>query len=240
LTFAEILLDQNLYRVCRVSFNKLDSGHHYIDHKFSNAKLKISRRDIENYLGPTDADASASADYNSKDYVQCAIEVVLETLFDDQRHHLTEKALRPIACGRPFILAATPNSLQYLRDYGFETFDGFIDESYDTIDDPRERLCAIANEMQRISSLPPNAKQKLWQQLYEISARNKRLFFSDQWHADIVSEFKKNFDSAIQQVTFTNKHWNKIKKLIPNYHDNLICDPDDLNRFNSWLSSKQS
>lgn len=240
LTFAEILLNQNLYSVCRVSFNKTDSGHHYFDHEFSNKKLTIARQDIENYLDPTDADASASADYDSTDYVQCAIEVVLETLFDDQRHHLTEKTLRPIACGRPFILAATPNSLQYLRDYGFETFDGLIDESYDTIDDPRERLCAIAKEMRRISSLPHNLKQKLWQQLYEISARNKQLFFSDQWHADIVLEFKKNFDSAMQQATVTNKHWNKLKKLIPNYHDTLFCKTDDLNRFNSWLSSKQS
>jgi hypothetical protein len=46
---------------------------------------------------------------------------------------LTEKALRPIACGQPFILAATPGSLQYLRSYGFKTFSGYIDETYDTI-----------------------------------------------------------------------------------------------------------
>lgn len=240
LTFIEILLNQNLHNACRVTFNNTDSGNHYTNHKFTNPKLTITRKDIENYLDPTDADASASADYDSKDYVRCAIEVVLETIFDDQRQHLTEKALRPIACGRPFILAATPNSLQYLRDYGFETFNGLIDESYDTIIDPGERLCAIAKEMQRISLLAPDSKQKLWQQLYEISARNKQLFFSDQWHSNIVLEFKKNFDSAVQRVTFTNKNWNKIKSLIPNYHDDLICDSDYMDQFNIWLSSRQS
>jgi len=240
LTFIEILLNQNLHTVCKVTFNDTDSGNHYADHKFTNVKLAIARKDIENYIGPTDASASASADYNNTDYATTAIEVVLETLFDDSRNHLTEKSLRPIACGRPFILAATPNSLQYLRDYGFETFHGLIDESYDTISDPRERLCAIANEMQRINLLSPDSKQKLWQQLYTISTRNKQLFFSDQWHNDVVSEFKKNFDSSIQRVTATNKYWNKIKRLVPDYHDDLICDADELEQFNDWLSSRQS
>jgi hypothetical protein len=240
LTFTEMLLNQNLHRVCHMYFRKFDSENYYVDHKFANAKLSIACKDIENYLDSNDIDASASADYDNKDYAQCAIEVVLETLFDDQRQHLTEKALRPIACGRPFILAATPNSLQYLRDYGFETFDGLINESYDTIDDPRERLCAIVEEMQRISSLAPDLKQKLWQQLYEISARNKQLFFSDHWHNRIVSEFKNNFESAIKRVTCTEKHWTKLKKLVagadPNYHDYLIFDPDNLIQFDPMHS----
>jgi hypothetical protein len=240
LTFAEMLLNQNLHRVCHINFNKIDSGNCYVDHKFANTELSIDRKDIENYLDSNDVDASASADYNNKDYVQCAIEVVLETLFDDQRQHLTEKALRPIACGRPFILAATPNSLQYLRDYGFETFDGLINESYDMINDPRERLFAIVEEMQRISSLAPDLKQKLWQQLYEISARNKQLFFSDHWHDCIVSEFKNNFESAIKRVTSTEKYWNYLKKSVAeddlNYHDYLIFDPDNLIQFNPMRS----
>jgi hypothetical protein len=46
---------------------------------------------------------------------------VAETVFDT-RIHLTEKTLRPIACGHPFILAAGPGSLKYLQTYGFRTF----------------------------------------------------------------------------------------------------------------------
>jgi hypothetical protein len=68
---------------------------------------------------------------------------VLETLFDDHRWHLTEKSLRPIACGKPFVLMATPGSLQYLRQYGFKTFDGLIDETYDSIQNPKQRLQAV-------------------------------------------------------------------------------------------------
>lgn len=240
LRFIELLLNQNLHDVCKVSFNPVDTDTHYTNHKFANHQFRLNRADIENYIPTTHVDASASADYDSQDYAQCAIEVVLETLFDDQRQHLTEKALRPIACGRPFIIVSTPGCLQYLRDYGFETFDGLIDESYDTIQDPDERLYAITAEMKRISMLAPDQKRKLWQDLYEISAKNRQLFFSDQWHDKIVSEFKNNFDSAIARVTCTNKSWNKIKKLVPDYHDNLLCNEDDLKKFNTWLAAKQS
>ena len=86
---------------------------------------------------------------------------MLETLFDDTRWHLTEKSLRPSACGKPFMLAATAGSLQYLRSYGFKTFSGLIDESYDLIVEPHLRLQSIAQEMQRISQLSPNKKYKL-------------------------------------------------------------------------------
>ena len=62
---------------------------------------------LENYYHPTGASSLASADFDIEDYNNTDIEVVLETLFDDTRWHLTEKALRPIACGQPFMFAAT-------------------------------------------------------------------------------------------------------------------------------------
>jgi hypothetical protein len=129
----------------------------------------------------------------------------LETLFDDARHHLTEKALRPIACGRPFILAATAGSLQYLKQYGFKTFDGLIDETYDRIQDPRKRLEAIVQEIKRISILDHDQKKLLWSKLYAIAEHNRRLFFSDAWRDLIVHEFKNNLDSAINTLTATGK-----------------------------------
>lgn len=121
------------------------------------------------------------------------IEVVLETLFDDTRQHLTEKTLRPIACGHPFILAATPNSLQYLRSYGFETFDGLIDETYDTISDPIQRLHAIVSSMKQLLTADANVHA----QLKSIAARNKKRFFSAEFQQHVIDEFKSNFDQAL-------------------------------------------
>jgi hypothetical protein len=84
--------------------------------------------------------SAASADYDPNDFINSEISVILETVFDDRRIHLTEKTLKPIACGHPFILAAGPGALEYIRSYGFKTFAPYIDESYDQETDSLKRL----------------------------------------------------------------------------------------------------
>jgi hypothetical protein len=95
------------------------------------------------------------------------------------------------------MLMATHGSLQYLRDYGFQTFDGIIDETYDTITDPRQRLDAVIQEMSRIAALNRSEKYILWKQLYEIARFNQGLFFSKDWQQSISQEFLTNLYRAI-------------------------------------------
>ena len=133
--FAEMLLDANLEQHCCTNFNPTDQGQHWLSHNFLNEKFRPQRQDLDRFFLPTSVDSTASADYVAADYCNSRIEVVLETLFDDNRNHLTEKTLRPIACQQPFIIAATPGSLEYLRSYGFRTFEGIWDESYDDAED---------------------------------------------------------------------------------------------------------
>lgn len=222
LTLVEMLANNDLISYCRTTFSAVDNQLHYTQHQFANPDLAISRNDLHERYPANTHDASASADYNSEDYATIGIEIVLETLFDDRRHHLTEKTLRTIACGRPFMLASTPGSLQYLKQYGFETFDGLIDETYDTITDSRQRLDAIVQEIKRISLLDCDQKRLLWIKLYAIAKRNKRLFFSTKWHDFIVEEFKDNFNSAINQMTATGKHQNKLDKIASNNDPEMI------------------
>jgi hypothetical protein len=205
LTLAEMLADNHLISCCKTKFSADDNQLPYTQHTFVNPDLAISRDDLHEIYPPNTHNATASADYSNEDYATTGIEVVLETLFDDSRHHLTEKTLRPIACGRPFILAAAPGSLQYLKQYGFKTFDGILDETYDTILDPRERLKTIVQEIKRISNLDHDQKRLLWTKLYAIAEHNRRLFFSDAWHDLIVNEFKNNLDSAIDALSATGK-----------------------------------
>lgn len=200
LKFAELLIENNLIKNSKVRFNPIDGDCNYQDHKFSNNDLSISRFDIENFYQLNESKSSASADYDATDYSQCAIETVLETLFDDSRLHLTEKTLRPVACGRPFILAATPGSLEYLRSYGFRTFAPFINEDYDACSCPKERLAMIAAEMQRIANLALDEKHQLWEELYKIAEYNQQLFFSKHWHTTIIEEYKCNMKNALKHT----------------------------------------
>jgi hypothetical protein len=112
---------------------------------------------------------------------------------------LTEKSLRPIACGKPFVLMATPGSLQYLRQYGFKTFGGLIDETYDNIQNPKQRLQAVIAEMKRISVLPVQQKTKLFSDLDSIAKFNKHLFFTS-FFDSLVNEYKQNIDSAMIEM----------------------------------------
>jgi hypothetical protein len=191
LKFAELIVQNDLQTHCRMKFNPLDNGQHHSDHVYHNPGFLVTIA-LENYFDLNTFDAAASADYTNTDYKSTNIEVVLETLFDDQRWHLTEKILRPIACGQPFIIAATPGSLEYLRSYGFHTFSPLIDETYDTIQDPVARLKAITAEMRRITDLAVSQKQSLFAQLRTIAQHNRQWFFSSEFHHSIIRELQYN------------------------------------------------
>lgn len=64
---------------------------------------------------------------------------------------LTEKTYKTIAAKHPFIIAQRPGILSALHSEGYKTFSPYIDETYDTIDNDRDRLNAIYNEVLRLS-----------------------------------------------------------------------------------------
>jgi hypothetical protein len=224
LRFAELLIHLNLQDHCQTNINPVEPelGIHYELHKFSNPAWRPSIV-LENYFPTTAADSWASADIALDDYEATDIEVVLETLFDDPRQQLTEKALRPIACGQPFILASTVGSLEYLRSYGFKTFGDVWDESYDLVEDPAERLIQIAELMKYISTWLPHVKESKMSQAQAIADYNKKLFFSKEWQENIVDEYKNNFSNAmkIMAANITSAHTKKLQKLTL---DSLVSD----------------
>ena len=245
LKFAELLCANNLTAYCKTSFSPIDSDMHYQDHRYQNSKFAISTV-LESHLPLNIHCSSASADYNHDDYVSTGIEVVLETLFDDRRNHLTEKMLRPIACGVPFIAVATPGSLAYLKDYGFKTFGPLINEDYDQETDSSKRLDMIIAEMARIAKLDHADKIVLWEKLREIADYNKKWFFSSNFHDMVVEEYRHNLNEAIDIM---NQHrtgmWYKklgeIASLNPEmgkYYNNVKPgrSQQDIDDYNKWLN----
>jgi len=215
LKFAELLVQNNLQHQCLTKFNTHD-GCDYRQHKFANSTLNISNYQLENYFADNSISSCASGDYSAADYKASHIEVVLETLFDDSRWHLTEKILRPIACGQPFILASTAGSLSFLKRYGFKTFDSVFDESYDRIQEPLPRLQAIVALMNNLSSR--SDKQQIFERCKEIAKYNQCRFFSPDFHKQVVNEFKDNFDTAYRRslqscnLEKLNQCWSAIRQ----------------------------
>ena len=196
LKFADLLIDHNLVDYCQTSIGFIDQDTYYKNHKFTNLQWQPLHH-LEQYFQNNLSSSTSSADFAVEDYCATDIEVVLETLFDDTRLHLTEKSLRPIACGHPFILAATHGSLQYLRNYGFRTFSDIIDESYDLIENPLDRLKAIVILMKQITNWTKEERQYKMRLLQEIAEYNKQHFFSVDFFNQILNELKENLNTAI-------------------------------------------
>lgn len=196
LKFSERLLQLDLLNFCQTKFQPYCDGGHYQQHNFQNPAFQIDNNNLENYFDINNADANSSADYVAEDYSNTNIEIVLETLFDDSRLHLTEKSLRPIACGHPFILVATPNSLEYLKSYGFKTFSPWINEDYDKITHSAQRLERVLEEMNRIAKLPEQHKKEVMHQCQQIADFNKQLFFSRKFFNKIILELMENLSVA--------------------------------------------
>jgi hypothetical protein len=205
LKFAELLIQLGLQDSCQTSVNPVEPelGIHYELHEFKNPIWR-PQTVLENFFPLNNAHSHYSADFDIEDYEATDIEVVLETLFDDDRLQLTEKSLRPIACGQPFILAGTHGSLEYLRKYGFKTFDHIWDERYDLIEDPLERLIAIADVMRHIANWTPEQRANKIAEAQVIADYNRQLFFSQEFFDRVISELDNNLIAGLEELENTN------------------------------------
>jgi hypothetical protein len=224
LRFTELLIQLNLQDQCQTSCNFIEPelGIHYNCHQFKNPVWR-PQTVLENHFPVNGTPSHYSADFDCDDYGNTSMEVVLETLFDDNRWHLTEKSLRPIALGHPFILAGTAGSLAYLRSYGFKTFDTVWNESYDSIKDPEQRLCAITDLMAQIASWAPQIQEKKLTEAQAIADYNRQHFFSDEFFNLVTGELATNLTTALVDVEFTKNYQTWIERW-----NTFLKDPDIL------------
>jgi hypothetical protein len=226
LKFAELLVKLGLENKCMMSINPVEPELeiHYKSHTFSNPAWRPNTV-LENFFTTSNAHSHYSADFDIDDYNSTDIEVVLETLFEDNRLHLTEKSLRPIACAQPFILAGTHGSLEYLRGYGFKTFDHIWDEGYDQIKDPEERLIRIVDLMKQIANWDTNTKISKMSQARLIADYNRKHFFSQEFDNVIIDELKTNLTSAFDELKTGNNYTDWVAR----WTDRLTNYPEAVN-----------
>lgn len=84
---------------------------------------------------------------NPKWYTDTKFSVVVETHGQKTVPNITEKILKPIQYGHPFISFGSKGNLKLLRENGFLTFDCIFNEAYDEIDNMIERINFIADEI---------------------------------------------------------------------------------------------
>ena len=106
------------------------------------------------------------------------IYVPTETVYFGQRTHITEKTFKAIALEMPFVLVATAGSLEYLREYGFKTFDGIIDESYDLETNDVVRIEKVVKLLKDLDNLSVEQRQQIHQACLPIVQHNFNHFYN--------------------------------------------------------------
>jgi hypothetical protein len=201
-------------------------GVHFSQHSFENSSFELSAPDLLYQIHNNNLSSTSSADYDYVDFVNSKVSVILETVFDDDRIHLTEKTLRPIACGHPFILAGGAGSLEYIKSYGFKTFAPWIDESYDQEIDSLKRLEKIIKSMKQIQSLQEQELEDFSQEVKRIADFNKKHFFSNEFFNQVTDELKNNLDRAYGLAKQTRgKYYLKLLKTLKQ-HNVIMHLPD--------------
>jgi hypothetical protein len=126
-------------------------------------------RDKVSYLG---YETRPSQIIPLKVYNKSAYSLVCETDNQNRFSFFTEKVAKPLIAGRLFIVVSGRHYLRRLRTLGFRTFDGIVDESYDEIADPTDRIKAAINSAELLIAAPQEAIQE---KIKEIVEHNRNL-----------------------------------------------------------------
>lgn len=143
-----------------------------------------------------------SANININLNCKSFINLVTETVFYGDSLHLTEKIFKPIICKQPFILVSTPKNLSYLKSYGFQTFDKWVDESYDNEMNNDTRIKMIVSELKRLSKLSMDRLRKMQTEMQEVLNYNYNHFYFGSFRKIITQELIDNFYKCIHAYNF--------------------------------------
>lgn len=108
---------------------------------------------------------------------------------DDIHAYFTEKITKPLYYGHPFILIGWKNSLKFLKEMGFETYDDIFDESYDELETWKERTISAWKEIEKILSLPDDDFYHIFEEIQDRVIYNQQRFFNyDGYIDDFISK----------------------------------------------------
>ena len=104
--------------------------------------------------------------------------VPTETVYFGRRLHITEKTFKAIALEMPFVLVAPAGSLEYMREYGFKTFNGIFDESYDLETNDFRRIELVTKLLKDLDNLSQKERLEIHRACLPIVEHNYNHFYS--------------------------------------------------------------
>ena len=107
---------------------------------------------------------------------------------------LTEKTFKAIILGQVPVMVAPKGTVNIMRDLGFDTFDDIIDNQFDLEDDPILRVKMVADQVEKICTLPMDVVAALKKQLHMRFVKNlERLHYFNCNNQHDISSWSKYF-----------------------------------------------
>lgn len=113
-----------------------------------------------------------------KIYNETAYSIVAESHTLNDYVFATEKTAKPLLTKRLAIWFAGSGHLAHLHRLGFRTFDGVIDERYDSIQDPEQRWKSAFEQVRRLCEIP---QQEIFDQIKPVVEHNYRIMTETDW-----------------------------------------------------------
>jgi len=139
---------------------------------------------------------------NLEIYENSQLTVVTESHFNQTGGlFITEKTFRPLLVGHPFMILGQKGTLEKLRSWGFQTdFDG-IDQSYDLVEDDRERFLQFHQSLRNWCVQDPEIRRTAiykWNNIIQHNFQNyKKLNFKKMMFDNVIRStelyFKEDF-----------------------------------------------
>jgi len=128
-------------------------------------------------------------------YIDTYFSLVTETVFHTPYSFRTEKIWKAILMGHPWVCVANPGFYRDMHNLGFKTFGSLIDESFDAIENPQERLERIADVVQELCRSDLSSFLDATQSICKYNQYHLR-----QYQKKVVDELPDRFLNFIKSV----------------------------------------
>jgi hypothetical protein len=145
-------------------------------------------------------------------YDSTFLHVVTET--SNEHFFITEKTVKPLILGRPFIVYSKPGFNHMLQDMGFELYDEIIDYTFDLIQDREEYCEGLVDQIKKIDKLSFTELENINKTLIPKIQRNQQraldIRYDGRFQDIVMSEWKKyqSNDTSINIINGNNRSMN--------------------------------
>jgi hypothetical protein len=194
--FYKYLYDSGLLEKGLVSMNKFEKyGHYFEGEEMTKFEVSIITKNLPLLVYDKRNDELDDNFYIRRFNDQVCLDTFMTVISEaqcndsDNTMFLSEKTFKVIACRHPFIIMGNKDSMRMMREIGYKTFDGFIDESYDELP-AHKRLRYITESIRKVD----NIKDKI------------------EWYKSMEDVLEHNYNTLLNKLYKIPKEFNDIQE----------------------------